>query len=264
MPLSKQVNYDPIAPGYDQRVQGTYLVGVTSALQSLARKVRARHILDLGCGTGRSLQGMANSPHPVPTLYGLDFSAGMLKKARSLDAAYRLVQASALYPPFARNSFDLIFCTHAFHHFADKPRVVRAAYALLRPGGAFAIVNFDPRESGKHHWPIYEYFEETYETDLERFPAVAEQEAILQQANFQQVSSPVVQYIESRLVDEAIFDSYHIRKEACSQLILLSVEAYEAGLERMRARIAAARANGESVIFQTHLKNRMCHGFKPG
>jgi ubiquinone/menaquinone biosynthesis C-methylase UbiE len=263
MSSTKQINYDLIAPDYDQRMRGTYLVGVTAALQNLARQVRARQILDLGCGTGRSLQGLANSLQPAPLLYGLDISAGMLVQARSLDAAYRLVHASAPYPPFAQNSFDLIFCTHAFHHFPDKFWVIRAAYALLRPGGVFAIVNFDPREGGKSGWPVYEYFEGTYETDLERFPALAEQEAMLREANFQRVSSPVVQYIESRLTGEAIFESYHIRKEANSQLILLSETAYRAGLERMKARIAAAKTSGETVIFQTHLKNRMCHGFKP-
>jgi ubiquinone/menaquinone biosynthesis C-methylase UbiE len=264
MSQAKHVNYDAIAPGYDRRVeQGTYLVGVTQALQKLARQVKASRIVDLGCGTGRSLRGVADSLQPAPIVYGLDLSAGMLAQARSLDAAYRLVQASAPAPPFVSASFDLVFCAHAFHHFPNKPQVVRAAYALLRPGGVFAIVNFDPREVQRSDWPIYEYFEGTYETDLGRFPALADQETMLREAGFQQISSPVVQYIESNVMGEAIFENYHIRKEACSQLILISTEAYQAGLERISAKLEAAKARGETVVFRTYLKNRMCHGLKP-
>jgi ubiquinone/menaquinone biosynthesis C-methylase UbiE len=260
----KRVNYDTIAPSYDRRVQeGTYLLGVTPALEKLARQVNGQHILDLGCGTGRSLQGLADSFQPAPILYGLDLSAGMLAQAHSLDSSYRLVQASAPSPPFAPASFDLVFCAHAFHHFPDKPQAIQAVYTLLRPGGVLAIINFDPREVRQGDWPIYEYFEGTYETDLARFPAITRQEAMLRAAGFQQVSSPIVQYIESKVVGEAIFENYHIRKEACSQLILISAEAYQAGLKRIRTRLETAKARGETIIFRTYLKNRLCHGIKP-
>jgi SAM-dependent methyltransferase len=260
----KRVDYDTIAPSYDRRVQeGTYLLGVTPALEELARQVNAQHILDLGCGTGRSLQGLVDSLQPAPILYGLDLSARMLAQARSLNSGYRLIQASAPSPPFAPASFDLVFCAHAFHHFPDKPQVVRAVSTLLRPGGVLAIVNFDPREVQQGDWPIYEYFEGTYETDLARFPAITDQEAMLREAGFQQVSSPIVQYIESKVIGEAIFEDYHIRKEACSQLILISAEAYQAGLKRMRTKLETAKTRGEAVIFRTYLKNRLCHGFKP-
>ena len=263
MPQAKQVNYDEVAPSYDGRMEGSYLVGVKLALRDLARQVQARRILDLGCGTGRSLQSLADDRQPSPQLYGLDFSAGMLNQARGLNPGYRLVQASAPAPPFAPASFDLIFCAHAFHHFPHKNEVVRAAYSLLHPGGAFAIVNFDPRECQKRDWPIYEYFEGTYETDLTRFPAVPKQEELLREAGFRQISSPVVQLISDDTVGEAIFESYHLQKKACSQLILISAEDYEAGLARMRETIGQAKAKRETAVFRTRLKNRMCHGFKP-
>ncbi|MCB0155368.1 MAG: class I SAM-dependent methyltransferase [Anaerolineae bacterium] len=252
------VNYDTVAPTYDQRLQGgTYLAEVATALQALAGQVQAQRVLDLGCGTGRSLQ----SVWAELARFGLDLSSGMLAQAQRLEPDYRLVQASAPRPPFAPHSFDLIFCAHAFHHFPHKPQVVEMAYRLLRPGGALAIVNIDPREAGQS-WPVYDYFEGTYETDLARFPAVAEQEAWLGQAGFQQISSPVVQRIESELHGAAIFEDYYLRKESNSQLILLSDEAYQAGLKRMRDHLKRAEAARETVIFRTVLINRMCHGFK--
>lgn len=252
------VNYDAVATTYDQRLQnGTYLAGVAEALRALAGQVKARRVLDMGCGTGRSLQSVGAEL----ARFGLDLSRGMLAQAQRLEPDYRLVQASAPQPPFARHSFDLIFCAHAFHHFTNKPQVVQTAYHLLRPGGTLAIVNIDPREAGQS-WPVYDYFEGTYGTDLARFPAVAEQEAWLRQAGFRQISSPVVQRIESELHGPAIFDDYYLRKESNSQLILLSDEAYQAGLKRMRDHLKRAEAAGETIIFRTVLINRMCHGFK--
>jgi ubiquinone/menaquinone biosynthesis C-methylase UbiE len=258
-----RVNYDAVATDYDRRTQvGSYLSGVTTALQELARQVSAHQVLDLGCGTGRSLQGMAQARQPAPFCYGLDFSRGMLSQAQQLDPTYRLVQASAPYPPFASASFDMVFCAHAFHHFPEKPGVVRAAYRLLRPGGAFAIVNFDPHEHQPTDWTIYQYFEGAYETDLKRFPALADQETMLSQAGFEKISSPVVQLIGSELFGQEILESYWLRKDSSSQLILLSEEAYQAGLQRLRQAVSEAQARGEQIVFKAQLKNRMCYGFK--
>jgi ubiquinone/menaquinone biosynthesis C-methylase UbiE len=257
-----RVNYDAIAPTYDRRTQeGGPWSGIAMALRDLARQVKAQQVLDLGCGTGRSLQGIA-ALQPAPFCYGLDFSAGMLDQARQLNPVYRLVQATAPLPPFAAASFDLVFCVHAFHHFLDKRRVVQAACDLLRPGGALAIINIDPYE-GRHIWYIYDYFEGVYEADLVRFPSLAEQVTMLNQAGFQQIGKRVIQEFKDKIVGEAVFDNYFLRKDSSSQLILLSDEAYQAGLARMRARIAEAKARGEEVVFQTDLKNWMCYGLTP-
>jgi ubiquinone/menaquinone biosynthesis C-methylase UbiE len=204
---------------------------------------------------------LADSWQPGPICYGLDLSGGMLSQARQFDANYRLVNASAPLPPFVSASFDLIFCTHAFHHFPQKPQVVQAAYRMLRPGGAFAVVNFDPREC-RHSWYVYDYFAGVYETDLERFPRLAEQEAMLNQAGFQGVSNILVEHIDDAMVGEAVFDNYFLQKDSSSQLILLSDEVYQAGLEKMRAKIAMAKLKGEEIVFRTEIRIWMCCGFK--
>ncbi len=260
--MTQQVNYDAVADNYNLRTEGGYLVDTGAALQYLATSIRASHILDLGCGTGRSLHRLNNIPQSSPIYYGLDFSGGMLSQAQQLNPNYRLVQASAPYPPFSPASFDLVFSVHAFHHFPHKTEVVRAAYNMLRPGGVLAIVNFDPRENSEN-WCIYTYFDGVYQTDLARFPAMLDQEMMLSQAGFEHISSPVVENINQGLIGEAIFDDYYLRKDSSSQLILLSAEAYQAGLERIRTTIDMAQTKGEQVTFQAHIKVRMCHGFKP-
>ena len=262
MSRTLQVDYNAISDRYDERTKGGYLSGTNRALRDLARRVSARRVLDLGCGTGRSLMGPAGLD-PAPVCFGLDFSAGMLAKARAFDPDYRLMRASAPRPPFASHSFDLVFCVHAFHHFPDRERVVREAYGLLRPGGAFAIVNMDPREDRDDNY-VYRYFEGVYERDLERFPALDDLKGMLKSAGFQQVESPVVDTIEDDFAGASVFDSYFLQKDSSSQLILLSDAAYRAGLRRMREAVARAEAAGETAIFSVRIRNRMCYGVKPG
>jgi ubiquinone/menaquinone biosynthesis C-methylase UbiE len=262
MSKNTRVNYDAVAPNYDQRTVGGYLEGISAALQNLAQQVNARQLLDLGCGTGRSLRGMAGSLVPNPTCYGLDFSEGMLAQARRFDPTYRLVRASAPLPPFAANRFDLVFCVHAFHHFPDKYQVVQNAYRLLRPGGVLAIVNFDPHQC--QNWYVYDYFAGVLDTDLKRFVPVAEKETMLHRAGFQQIQSQLVEHIQEKFIGDAVFENnYFLEKGSCSQFILLSDEDYRAGLERMRAAVAKAKTMGQEIIFSTKIKNWMTYGFKP-
>jgi ubiquinone/menaquinone biosynthesis C-methylase UbiE len=261
MTKSTRVNYDAVAPNYDQRTEGGYLEGIGLALQDLAQQVQARRLFDLGCGTGRSLHGLAGSLRPNPICYGLDFSGGMLAQAKQFDSAYRLVNASAPLPPFVANSFDLVFCVHAFHHFPYKPQVVQNAYRMLKPGGAFAIVNFDPHQ--RPDWYVYDYFDGVLDTDLRRFVSVADKETMLRQVGFQHIQSPMVERITEEFIGEAVFDNYFLEKGSCSQLILLPDEAYRDGLARMRAAVAQAQARAEDVVFSTEIKNWMTHGFKP-
>lgn len=257
--MTPRVNYDAVAPTYNRRAAGGgYLQDITVAVQKLARRVNARRVLDLGCGTGRSLIGLADFGDG----FGLDFSAGMLAQARVLNGEFRLVQASAPTPPFAGASFDLVISVLAFHHFPLQAQVVGQAYRLLKPGGAFAIANFDPH-AGDNRWFVYDYFPETIPLDRDRFPAMSWYESELRAAGFCQISSPVVEHVQDPIIGEAILNSYWLQKDSCSQFILLSDSDYRAGRQRIEAAVWQARAAGQTVVFETDLSFRLFHGFKP-
>jgi ubiquinone/menaquinone biosynthesis C-methylase UbiE len=262
LPHPPRVDYEPVAESYDQRrTDGSFSL-IQAALHTLALELNARRILDLGCGTGRSLEGVAEDLESAPLCVGLDLSAAMLAQARAFNPSYRLVQATAPAPPFLPATFDVILSLHAFHHFPDKEQVVRSTYELLRPGGVLAIVNFDPREI-ENDWYVYDYFDGVYETDLARFPARRELEDLLCQSGFMGVQSPIAQDMDFTTTGRAVLDSYFLQKSACSQLLLLSDEAYAAGLARIRAAIAEAEARGEQLPFRVRALNRIWRGMKP-
>ncbi len=49
----KYVDYDDIAPTYNQRYTVNQHAGIVTALQAVIQTTHARRVLEVGCGTGR-------------------------------------------------------------------------------------------------------------------------------------------------------------------------------------------------------------------
>ena len=108
-------------------------------------------VLELGCGYGRVLAGLA----PVPAhLFGIDLSLASLTLARRhlrrSSAVGGVAQANALVLPFPPASFDLVCCPQngisAFH--VDPRSVVRAALGVTKPGGRVQLFSY-----AEEFWP---------------------------------------------------------------------------------------------------------------
>jgi hypothetical protein len=118
----------------------------------------------------------------------------------------------------------------------------------------------DPRLL-QNRWYVYDYFPGTYETDLARFPSWGTLLDWMAGAGFQRVQWQPVDHIVDAKVGPAVLDDYFLKKDACSQLSLLSDEEYEAGLRRIEAALAAAEAAGETVTFAVDLFLAMVIGW---
>jgi SAM-dependent methyltransferase len=95
--------------------------------------------LDLGCGTGYLLQYARR--YTAQPVIGLDISAYGLAFCQQ-RGAHALIHASAVQPPFASASFDLVFCIDTLQHVSPRGAdraLMRECARLLRPNGLLFI-----------------------------------------------------------------------------------------------------------------------------
>lgn len=255
----KRVDYDRIAPTYDRRYEAVELGDVASALHSLVEKGGARRVLEVGCGTGRWQSELADGSYQV---FGLDLSRGMLEKAKARPGTFSLLAGSATQLPCRDAAFDVVFAVNAFHHFAQPKSFLAEARRALRTGGAVSVIGLDPRVPGTR-WYLYDNFEGTRETDLERYPATATTRAWMREAGFASVEERVAEHLQATLTNRRVFDDPFLQKNGTSQLVLLSDDGYAAGMSRITTSVEAAEAAGRTVEFHVDLFLMMVTGYVP-
>ena len=255
MTQTPPLNYDNIAPEYNQRYASSPPPERANALIILIQQVNARRILEVGCGTGFWL----NTFRPmVDVAYGLDYSLGMLEQAKRQPSPLELLRGDAIHLPYQDNFFDLLYCVDAIHHFGKPGLFISEAFRVLRPGGALAVVGSDPH-SEDDTWYVYDYFAEVLETDLQRFPSESAILTWMREEGFQNISSKGVEHISGVYFGANVFSDPFLKKNSCSQLALLSDEVYQAGFEKIKAAVAQ---EGQ-VVFRNELFIKMFAGFKP-
>jgi len=101
-------------------------------------------VLDLGCGVGVDVLLSAQRVGPTGKAYGLDMTGEMLALARQNLADAGLTNVEFLLGeieriPLPEASVDVIISNCVINLAADKDRVLREAFRVLRPGGHFAV-----------------------------------------------------------------------------------------------------------------------------
>jgi SAM-dependent methyltransferase len=139
---SQDKHFDEIAEEYDSSIPEHVMQHLTDRRVELARSLTpAGKVLDVGCGTGRFLEGLPASYERV----GVDVSAGMLEIAR--EKGLEVVQSSGAELPFEDDSFDLVTTFAVLHHLID-PEIVRSTLGeiarVLRPGGWAIVWDHNP------------------------------------------------------------------------------------------------------------------------
>jgi len=255
--IPQQVDYDAVASTYNRRFAEELGGGALLALREMTQAVGSDRVLEVGCGTGHWLAGLRGVPNG---LYGIDLSAGMLKQAQGRALPFTLIRGRAEALPFAAASFGLVYCINAIHHFARPDEFIRQARLVLRGGGALTVLGTDPRVH-RNDWYVYDYFDGVYENDLRRFPAWEQVQAWMAQCGFERMElRPVDEMGKPKHGREVLQDPF-LEKNATSQLILLSDQAYAAGLERIRSALESAEAMGETLIFRNTIRIQMLTGW---
>lgn len=123
--------------------------GVRGALDRFAQG--ARDVIEVGCGTGHWLTELLALG--VPTVLGIDRSAGMLDRAAHAAAGAYLMQGSAEGLPLRAESVDRVVCINALHHFPNPSRFLSECRRVLRSGGGVMTIGLDPHQ-GNDQWPV--------------------------------------------------------------------------------------------------------------
>lgn len=135
--------YDLWASQYDSNDNLTRDLDA-SVVRAAPLLVQGRHVLELGCGTGKNTTWLAESAQHV---VALDFSVGMLEVAR------RRVQASNVQFvqhdvrqswPLDNSAVDLVIGNLVLEHVQDLAPIYAEASRVLRTGGQLFLCELHP------------------------------------------------------------------------------------------------------------------------
>ena len=114
------------------------------AISDLLALRPGQQVLEVGCGTGQLTGWLADGVRPGRVV-GVDFSPGMLEKARAKGLEAELRLADACCDALGSARFDLAFCFHSFPHFRDQARALANLAGALKPGGRLVVVHLASR-----------------------------------------------------------------------------------------------------------------------
>jgi ubiquinone/menaquinone biosynthesis C-methylase UbiE len=136
------------------------------------------HVLDIGCGHGRSLTELA-ARAPRGHIVGVDPSELMIeiaaKRNQQLIGSGRVdvVLSTVESLPFPDDAFDKVLCVHVLYFWKDIETSLREIARVLKPGGRLGLLfrtNADLKAIASFPPEIY------------RFPALADVSAALERA----------------------------------------------------------------------------------
>jgi len=103
-------------------------------------------ILDICCGTGSVILTFAQE-YPESTSIGLDFSHGMLHKAKEKDSTQivSFLEGDAASLPLSNDIFDVVTCSHALYELRGETRMdaLKEMKRVVKPGGRVLIMEHE-------------------------------------------------------------------------------------------------------------------------
>jgi len=156
--------FDTWSCSYDRSLLQRFLFWPSHRLLEEYLSPHDERILDIGCGTCQFAERILRR-FPRVRLWGLDLSYSMLLQGRHRHHAWRdrlfIVRGNSQELPFCDDFFDVVTCSHSFHHYPDQAQALREMFRVLRPGGRSMII--DGNRDCPHGWLIFDILVTWYE-----------------------------------------------------------------------------------------------------
>jgi SAM-dependent methyltransferase len=133
---------------------------LSEVLIEAAAPKAGEHVLDIGCGCGDISLAAAARVGAKGHVTGADISHPMLERARvrrtagGFDGVVDWIEADATFYPFEPTA-NLLISRFGVMFFGDPPAAFANLRRALEPGGRFAFLCWQPRESVEWmQWPL--------------------------------------------------------------------------------------------------------------
>ena len=151
-PALARTDFDRIADEYDGSLPSHVAEHYLRKRLAFIRQHTAPGLaLDVGCGTGRLAERVADAGYAV---VGIDPSQGMLRVFGERRPDVPRATADGVALPFRDGAFALTYCVAVLHHVAEPTAVsltLGEMARVTRPGGHVLIWDHNPANP---YWPI--------------------------------------------------------------------------------------------------------------
>ena len=217
------IEYDQLAEAY-----GRYRRCNPAVLRELvtgAALTHASRMLEVGAGTGNYCRALRELTDCHCT--AVEPSQAMRNQLRDADGEIEVVAGVAERLPLPSDNFDLVFCVDVVHHLSDPAAFLQEAFRVLKAAGVICVVT-DSEDIIRARFPLAEYFPETVDAELRRYPSVERLRALADAAGFNG-------WRESRVTSSTLLTSVEAYEaKSFSALHLIPEASFQAGLARLR------------------------------
>lgn len=171
---SNSSGYDRWSSFYDTYLNPTVAMDELT-FPALWGRLRGKHVLEIGCGTGRHTRKLISARN---TVVGLDLSAGMLAVARTKlkNVAVEFIQADFMaYDGLPMNHFDAALSSLVVEHIEDLPMFYSRVAKTLKTEGDLFISEIHPNRAAKGTFAHFRDIETQEEIHIESHAHTSEQ-----------------------------------------------------------------------------------------
>ncbi|MFN8165581.1 MAG: methyltransferase domain-containing protein [Bacteroidia bacterium] len=217
---------------------------ILKTLHDLLEPKSGERYLDIGCGTGNYTKELSRMGL---TMYGVDPSDEMLKKALASEVSVEWKQGTAEAIPYPDNYFAGGIATLTLHHWKDPRKAFQEIARVIKSGGTFVLFSTFPEQMKNywlnHYFPVMMYDSTVQMADKDKILSLIEGSEL-------RLESTHPFYIDNSLTDHFLFTGKHrpeiyfdetIRSGISSFAALSRKEEVEKGLLQLQSDLISGR-----------------------